>query len=142
MMEWRVAMWSDIESVLDRLSDQHRAEFAPLGFPGDIFGLRLLKFMMVGECHCLWFDDKPQAFLAIAPQGDVVTTWLGVTKEAFDKGPAPIKAGRKKLREAADRLGPITSFITSQHPKVDQWMKLFGFKRVNDSAGCKIFVFG
>lgn len=140
-MEWRVATWADVESVLDRLSDQHRAEFETLGFPGETFNLRLLHFLLAGEGHCLWFDDRPQAFLAIAEQSGIVTTWLGVTKEAFAKGAGPIKAGRQKLRDAADRLGPITSFITSAHPKVDQWMKLFGFERKTDLGTVKTFVF-
>jgi hypothetical protein len=140
-MEWRVAMWADVESVLGRLSDQHRVEFEPLGYPDEPFKLRLLHFLTAGECHCLWFDGQPQAFLAIAEQNGVVTTWLGVTKEAFDRGAGPVKAGRAKLREVADRLGPITSFITSTHPKVGQWMKLFGFAQKGDAGSAKIFVF-
>lgn len=140
-MEWRIATWTDVESVLARLSEQHRVEFGKLGFPGPTFDLRLINFMLHGDAHCLWFDERPQAFLAIAKQNGIVTTWLGVTGEAFDKGAGPIKAGRKKLREAADRLGPITSFITSDHPKVDQWMRLFGFRRGADLGAVKTFVF-
>lgn len=133
-MDLRVAMWADIESILDRISDQHRAEYERIGFPGEAFNLRLLHFMMAGDTHCIWFDGKPQCFMAVAPQGGVVTTWVGVTKECFDKGIGPLRLGRKHMADAAAKFGPITSFVNSGHPKVSQWMKLLGAKHVGENV--------
>lgn len=137
-MDLRVALWADIESILDRISDQHRAEYEKIGFPSDGFYLRLLHFMMAGETHCLWFDDKPQFFVAISPQGDLLTTWVGFTKECFERGIGPLRLGRQHMADATKRLGKITSFVGSEHPKVGQWMKLAGAKQIGD----KVYVFG
>ncbi|MER9685912.1 hypothetical protein [Mesorhizobium sp. M0139] len=130
-MDLRVAMWADIESILDRISDQHRAEYEKIGFPSEGFNLRLLHFMMAGDTHCIWFDGKPQCFMSVAPVGDVVTTWVGVTKECFDKGIGPLRLGRRHMADAVRRRGKITSYVASEHPKVAQWMKLLGARQID-----------
>lgn len=140
-MEWRIATWDNVAHVLDNLCEQHLDEYSKLGFPGEAFGLRLIHFMMGGETYCLWFDGEPQAFLSIGEDHGINVTWLGATEAAMNRGSGPIKAGRKKLREAADKFGPITSFITSKHPDVDRWMRLFGFKMQEQCEGTRIYVF-
>lgn len=139
MMDFRPATWSDVESVLARISDANRIEYERIGFPDPTFYLRLIGFMMAGETQCLWFDDKPHAFLAIAQQNGLNTTWLGVTEECLRRGAGPIKAARKYLRATADRVGPITSFLTSTHPRIGKWMALLGFEMIEERPGVKVF---
>lgn len=140
-MEMRVATWDPVRSVLDRLSDQHRAEYAKIGFPSAAFDMRLIGFMLRGETHCLWFDGQPQAFIAVAPTNGVVTTWLGLTKTCFDAGIGPIRIGRKHMRAMAHKYGPITSFVASGHPKVRKWMEVLGFEQIEETPEVKVFRF-
>lgn len=138
-MEMRVATWADVESVLARISDANRAEYEKIGFPGETFNLRLVRFMMAGEAHCLWFDGQPQAFIAVAETAGVTTTWLGATQACFDAGIGPIRVGRKHMRAVADRRGPVTSFVTAGHPRIVKWMRLLGFDQIGEMHGAKVF---
>lgn len=138
--DFRVATWADVESVLDRLSDQHRAEYAKLGVPDDILKMRMIHFMMGGETKALWFDGLPQAILAISPtpeHGPV--TWLAVTREYFEKGLPALRAAKVYMKEAVKRHGTITSFIGSEHPDVTRWLTLIGFELVGEKPGLKVF---
>ncbi len=141
-MEMRVADWSDIESVLSRLSDQHRVEYEHMGYPGSGFMTKLVRFLAKGETQALWFDGQPQAFISIAPDNGLVTTWLGLTGECFAKGIGPIRIGRKYMQDAVQRHGAIVSLLTSPHPKIVQWMRLLGAELKADDGQMKLFIFG
>jgi hypothetical protein len=141
-MEMRPAIWRDIESVVARLSDQHRTEYEKLGYPGQDFWLRLRAFVGRGETSCLWFDDLPQAFISIARDDDgLPVTWLCVTKATFERGADPIRIGRRFMADAVARHGPIVSYLTSEHPQIVRWMKLFGARLVAKDDVLKVFVF-
>lgn len=139
MMDLRPATWADVESVLARLSEANRVEYSAIGFPGQTFNLRLLKFLMAGETRCIWFDDQPQAFIAIAPQNNVLTTWVGVTDACLQRGHRPIRLARDHLRDTVARQGPITSFLTSSHPNIRKWMELLGFALVEETPTFKVY---
>lgn len=125
-MEMRIATWSDVESVLARLSDQHKAEYAKIGYPSETFKLKMLAFMMKGDTQALWFDGKPQAVVSIADN----TTWLACSKEFFETM-APTRFARKFMRDAVKRHGDIYSAIGSEHPQAAKWMKVVGFEKVD-----------
>jgi hypothetical protein len=143
MIDFRPATWSDVESVLARISDANRVEYERIRVPVPLrstsSGLDPRTIMMAGETQCLWFDDKPHAFISVAQQGGLNTTWLGVTDECLRRGAGPIKAARKYLRATADRVGPITSFLTSMHPRIVKWMALMGFEMIEERPGVKVF---
>lgn len=141
MILTRPARWQDIESILERLSEQHQVEYRKIGYPGPDFTTRLWHFFLRGETACIWHDGKPQCFISIAHDNGVPVTWVGVTRECFDKGIGPLRAGRDYMREAVKRHGPIVSLLSSQHPKVTQWMKLLGAELKADDGALKLFVF-
>lgn len=120
-MELRPALWADVESILDRLSDQNRAEYPEIT---DAFKLRMLAFMMEGEATVMWFDGLPQAFLAINNS----VTWFAGTNAYFEKGIAALRASRQVMKEAVQRHGPIVSASGSKHPSTAKWFKLMGAK--------------
>lgn len=138
-MEMRVATWADVESVLDRLCDANREEYARVGFPSEVFNLRLLRFMLDADTHCLWFDDRPQAFIAISKGKP--TTWLGLTAECMNRGAGPIKIGRAHMRQMVERVGPIHSLITSPHQRIVKWMHLLGAELVEEKDIVRVFRF-
>jgi hypothetical protein len=43
------------------------------------------------------------------------------------------------MRATADRIGPITSFLTSTHPRIVKWMALLGFEMIEERPGVKVF---
>ena len=140
-MEIRPATWEDIESVIDRLSDQNRAEYE---YAGGVEGFKgaMFRFMVAGETNVLCFDGKPQAVLSIKREPEIgPVTWLIVTKELFEKGIAGMRVGRQYMRDAVARYGEITSFVSSKHPDVDRWMAFFGAKLVGTQGPTKIFLF-
>lgn len=132
-MDIRIAKWADVESVLDRLSDQHRAEYAKLGYPRPEFMARMAAYMAQADTKVLWFDDKPQAVLAIKLGDPLPTTWLAVTKEFFENGTASTRAARRYMQDAAMRHGTILSIIGSGHPQAAKWMKVIGFKQIHEN---------
>lgn len=126
-MEVRIAKWADVESVLARLSDQHRREYEKTGYPNPAFMRRMAAFMATGDTKMLWFDDKPQAILSICYN----VTWLACTKEFFEKGLASTRAARRYMKDAVKRHGPIKSYVGSDHPQTAKWMKAIGFEQVD-----------
>lgn len=138
MMDVRPARWEDVESILDRLCDQHREEY---GNRPNI-KTELVKFCAHAEANCLWFDGKPQAMLAIAnvpPVGPV--TWLACSKEYFEKGLPAILHARRYMRDAVRRHGPIWSNVGSTHPDAQRWMEMIGAALSHEHEGRKIFLF-
>jgi len=136
-MEARVATWTDVESVLDRLSEQHRVEYEALGWPSEEFLARMARYMAEADTKCLWFDGKPQAVLAIKPGAPLPTTWLAVTKEFYGKGMGPTRFARRYMQQAVQRHGPILSVIGSGHPQAAKWMKVLGYQQIGEN----IFLF-
>lgn len=118
-MELRPALWDDVESILDRLSDQNRSEYPPIT---RAFKLRMLAFMMEGEATVMWFDGQPQAFLAINNS----VTWFAGTNAYFEKGLPAFRVSRRLMKEAVQRHGPIVSVSGSKHPGTAKWFKLMG----------------
>jgi len=139
MMEVRIAIWDDVESVLDRLSDQHRAEYAKAGFPGEGFMTAMAHFMTFADTRCLWFDGKPQAVLAISEDTEVPITWLACTKEFFENGLAATRAARRYMQGAVTRHGTVVSYVASEHPKAIKWMKTIGFTHLGQEQGVEVF---
>lgn len=131
------AGWRDIESILDRLSDQHREEYEALGYPSEQFLASMAEYMAKADTKILEFDGKPQAVLAIQPGDPIPTTWLAVTKEFFDKGIATTRIARRYMQEAAKRHGPILSVSNARHPMMAKWMRAIGYEQINE----KVFLF-
>jgi len=138
-MKIRPGQLTDIDDILARLSDQHRAEFAKVGFPGDLFQLRMMRFLAAGDTAVLEFDGAPQALLSIGPGGN--GTWLMVTREFFDKGLASIRAARRHMTEKAQTYGTIVAYVGSEHPQAIRWMEAIGFTYVGAVDGLKIFLY-
>lgn len=141
-MEIREPTWADIESVMERLSEQHQAEYRKGGWPDKRFMASMAEFMTNGDTKALYFDGKPQAVLSIRNTvqfGPI--TWLACTKEFFDAGMAPTRAARRYMQEAVKRHRRIMSFVGSEHPCAAKWMKVIGFKLLEDRSGMKVFLF-
>jgi len=132
------AGWSDIDSILDRLSDQHREEYESLGYPEEPFMANMAEFMANSDVQVLEFDGLPQALLAVRPSDPIATTWLMVTKEFFAKPSiATVRLGRRYMEGCAAKYGPILSVSHAKHPKMAKWLKTIGFEQIND----KVFLF-
>lgn len=131
-----VVAWSDVENVLDRLSDQHREEYAKAGWPSTEFMARMARFMSLARTECLWFDDAPQAVLAIKRGDPLPCTWLAVTREFFQR-PAATKFARRYMADAVRTFGPILSVVGSGHPDAAKWMRVLGAKQIDKN----IFLF-
>lgn len=128
MIDVRVATWADIETVLANLSDQNTAEYEAVGLHGDDLRAKMCRFMLQGETECAWFDGAPQSvFCVVQTPVFGAVTWFLATKAYFAAGPRAVIAGRKQIRAARQRHGPITSFVTSAHPDVDRWLRVLGF---------------
>lgn len=141
-MEMRPASWRAVESILDRMCLQNREEYDRLGWSDEEIRRRLRTFMAQGEAQCLWFDGKPQAVIAVARvnKTQYPATWLVVTTDCL-RGAEPIKVGRRHMRELVRRHGPIVSYLTSNHDRIQKWMRLFGAKLVSVDDHGKLFVF-
>ena len=138
-MQLRPAMSRDVTSILDRLSEQHRAEYAKVGYPGAAFDNRLARFLSNGDSTVLEFDGAPQALLSIGPGGN--GTWLMATREYFDKGLGSIRASRGHMAAKARQYGTIVAYVGSDHPQTTKWMKAIGFAYVGDAWDMKIFLY-
>lgn len=139
-MKYLPSIWPDVESVLENLSDQHRAEFAKVGFPSETFNLRLVRFMLQGQCYTLHFDNRPQAFIAVAKEGDgPATTWFGATPAVFERGADFFRASRAHLDFMVDVFGPLVACSASDRRGLDKWMRLLGFTLIGREAGWKLF---
>jgi len=132
------AGWSDIDSILDRLSDQHWEEYESLGYPEEPFMARMAEFMANSDVQVLEFDGFPQALLAVRPSDPIATTWLMATKEFFAKPPiTTVRLCRRIMEGCAAKYGPILSVSHAKHPKMAKWLKTIGFEQIND----KVFLF-
>jgi len=129
--------WSDVESIMARLSDQHRDEYSRLGFPSYEFNNRMAEFLANSEIDVLEFDGQPQALLAIRSDGPIPTTWLMVTTEFFEKAIATTRICKNYMKAAGEKFGPILSVSHASHPKMAKWLKTIGFEQIND----KVFLF-
>ncbi|MBE0561850.1 MAG: hypothetical protein IH622_13690 [Ochrobactrum anthropi] len=140
MMHVATPMYDDIESVLARLSDQHRGEFSKVGFPSQDFTNRLLQFLWSGDTKALYFNGKPQAILSIKADPSLgPITWLLCTTEYFENGLPALRASRKYMQNAVKRHGPIHSFVGSDHPAAAKWMRALGFTFIADVGNTKLF---
>lgn len=140
-MEMLPATWQDIEHILAHLCDANREEYEAVGFPSMRFNTRLIQFCFNGDTRCLWFDNRPQAFIAIGVEQGVRGTWLGMTEACLTRGAGPIKIGRKYMAEQVAKYGRIHSIITSTHPQIVKWMRLLGAELVGEVDGNKVFEF-
>lgn len=139
-MEIKEPTWADIDSIMERLSDQHRAEYSNVGWPGERFMAMMAQFMTEGDTKALYFDGKPQAVLGIrntVQYGPI--TWLACTKQFFEAGAGPTRACRRYMKEAVKRHRRIMSFVGSDHPCAAKWMKVIGFELVEERPDVKIF---
>jgi hypothetical protein len=140
-MDVREPTWADVESVLDRLSEQHQAEYRKLGWPDERFFASMAAFMAQGDTKALYFDGAPQAVLSIKNTAIGPVTWLACTKEFFAKGVAPTRAARRYMQDAVKRHRQVLSIVGSDHPQAAKWMKVIGFTLVKDLGDMKIFRF-
>lgn len=135
--EVRRALWSDVQSVAERLSDQNKTEYERVGGFNEVAQMKLLHFMMRGTSDTFWHDGKPQMVIAIADS----MTWFIATKEFFAGGMAAVRAARRYMQAARLRHGPIVSVVTSQHPQAQRWMEVLGAKLVEEDDRRKVFLF-
>jgi hypothetical protein len=132
--------YEDIESVINRLSEQHRGEFSKVGFPSQDFTNRLLQFLWSGDTKALYFNGNPQAILSIKVDPSLgPITWLLCTTEYFENGLPALRASRRYMQDAVIRHGVIHSFVGSGHPAASKWMRALGFKFIADVGNTKLF---
>lgn len=140
-MDVREPTWADVESVLDRLSEQHQSEYRRLGWPDERFLASMAAFMAGGDTKALYFDGAPQAVLSIKNTDIGPVTWLACTKEFFAKGMAPTRAARRYMQEAVQRHRQVFSIVGSDHPQAAKWMQVIGFDLVEDRGDVKVFLY-
>lgn len=126
----RARGWQDIQSILDRLSEQSRAEYESAGYPGEQFMASLAEFLAQGEVTVLEFDGEPQAFIAIKVEEPLPVTWFAATKEFYDKALATTRVARRFLKDAARRYGAIATVTGSTHPQAGKWLRVLGYEHV------------
>lgn len=120
--------WEDIQSILDRLSEQSRAEYESVGYPSEQFLAAMANFMAESEVTILEFDGQPQAVIAIRKEDRYAVTWFAATEDFYKRGHATTRVARRFMKDAAKRYGVIVTATGSKHPRAGKWLRLLGYK--------------
>ncbi len=135
----RAATFPDIYAVWGDLSDQSSADFEAAGYT-PWTGLRLVrKFNLDNPGQVALLQNKPAAVLGVVKSKKIASTWFIATQAYFDQGAPAVLHARRFLRDRKAEYGKLTTTTRSQHPDVDRWFNVLGFKKVGETDSTKVF---
>lgn len=138
-MQARSATIQDLTVVFQGLAERMSSEYLAAG--GNTLEARdaLLMNLKEGRGHSLLQGDEPVAIIAWDEDESCVHTSFAA-REAFFSA-STVRFCKRHIRHIQRLCGnlPVRSYSWSDHPDVQRWFEVIGFRKVESDNGCNIF---
>lgn len=139
----RDARFTDVEEVMDKLSNVSLYEMGRAGVENAWQGLRRAKMCKDKGFLKVAFDGDTPMFIfgAVTVDSCTMRTWFIATEQYFDKKVSHVKDTARFMAEIAARYPNrvFEAISLSNHPSVNKWFAAIGFSRVKYTDGGTIY---
>ena len=130
-----------VEYVLNHLSEQNQSELDHMMLTRWEILRRSKDFLKHGVTYTRMDDGVPSFIFGILLESEN-STWFIATEAYFALGAAAVIHARRFLRDMNAQFGKLVTGSASQHPDIDRWFSVLGYRKLDEADGVKWFLYG